>query len=135
MVKNELMISDWYNWYANGEYYHFRVDQDTFQLDDSTISNFKPISLTTKILLENGFKAKGNEYTRYEYFGDGGISVTVIDEEDGRFSISMYNRSRFDEEERRINIEKEFVKVHQFQHLLRDCNINIDLNLKNDGQY
>ena len=102
MVKTELMIGDWYKWYADGKYYYYQVVSPTFQLDDSTISNFEPISLTKEILLENGFKVKDNKYTLQKFYGDGVVS---------------------------------FVKVHQFQHWLRDCNIHIDFAIKDDEQH
>jgi len=133
MVKTELMIGDWYKWYVDGKYYYYQVVSPTFQLDDSTIGNFEPISLTTDLLLANGFKVKDNKYTLQKFYGDGGISITVIDEEDGLFSISMYSQGRFNDEERRIVVEKEFVTVHQFQHWLRDCDINFNFEISGNG--
>lgn len=61
MSENELRIGNYYKWYADGKYYYFKVDNDTFS-DYNVLNNMQPIELTEEILLKCGFQKIGHLY-------------------------------------------------------------------------
>ena len=129
MKKSELMIGDWYMWYAEGQTYYYQVTPETFSLDDDTISNFKPIVPTKEFFLKNGFTfdEADNAYVRREIAGDGFYIISVQDKLDGEFSCIINGGDKFSDTSVELNLQYVFLKVHHLQHYLRDCDIHIDL--------
>lgn len=67
MRTKELMVGDWYQWYAEGKYYPYQMTKDMFAHDDATISNFEPIPLTAEILEKNDFAFEDSgDWIRYD---------------------------------------------------------------------
>lgn len=54
MEVRELRVGNWYNWYADGEYYQFQVEPKDFK--DEKYLNFEPIPLTEEWLERFGFR-------------------------------------------------------------------------------
>src|SRR5690554_3982353 len=59
MELKELRIGNYYKWYADGQYYYYKVEAKDFANDN--YKNFQPIELTEEILLKCGFN-KVREY-------------------------------------------------------------------------
>ena len=123
MKANELMIGDWYKWYADGHYYNYQVTKETFGNDEDTIANFEPIPLTKEILENNGFI---NDKAIFVYEDETKV-VTFFSKENNR----PYCNSSF------INIDCGCVTlnelpieyVHELQHALRLCGIEKEIEL------
>ena len=106
MEAKELMIGDWYDWYADGKNYHYQVTKETFSNDDTTIANFEPIPLTADILKKNG--------------------CTMVDKGDyGEWHIKDNpNIPLWQHTEFIIFGGIEIHYVHELQHALRLCGLN-----------
>lgn len=115
MKANELMIGDWYKWYADGYYYNYQVTKETFGNDEDTIANFEPIPLTPEILEKNGFE---------KLLDDDGIHYRfVLIEGHTKFALK-YARSVF----QWLN-PIDFKYVHELQHALKLCGIEKEIEL------
>lgn len=55
MIRSEeLRIRNYYQWYADGKYYYFKIKPEDFQKRE--LANFEPIPLTEEILFKCGFE-------------------------------------------------------------------------------
>lgn len=82
MSENELRIGNYYKWYADGKYYYFKVDNDTFS-DYNVLNNMQPIELTEEILLKCGFVK--DEFDNWE--NETRLGLYKPEEFDGYLSI------------------------------------------------
>lgn len=115
MKATELMIGDWYSWYAEGKEYYYQVSKDTFA--EEAIDNFQPIPLTAEILEKNGFKDY-DEIKEYQFEEDG---------EKYRFYLKkMYLDGKFDCWGTNVGgvLPSLIASVHELQHALRLCGLN-----------
>lgn len=124
------MIGDWYQWYADGYYYNFKVTKETFGNDEDTIANFEPIPLTPEILEKNDFVSNKNVYP-YPYY-------EYINEKDKLkigFAFPQGNRTSYKEPWVYIDSKYVFIEhlpciyVHQLQHAMKLCGINKEIVL------
>lgn len=81
-------------------------------------SEISPIPLTPELLEKNGFVPAKKYRTHHYQQGDIYIAVGQW----GRITVS----SRGERRGNRMNIDCQY--LHQLQHALRDCNINIQIN-------
>lgn len=121
MKASELMIGDWYQWYADGRYYLYQVKVDDFSKD--YVANFDPIPLTEEILKANGFV--------YDPNNDGNNVWVLRRERKYRVDIYPYYQATV------INISSDIADrigennchicyqchVHELQHALRLCGL------------
>lgn len=119
MKANELMLNDWYQWYAEGRYYPYQVKAEDFAKD--YVANFEPIPLTEETLKANEFiKSKDGRY----YYAPN----------DGRFILGFMGG--YANLPTHIFVECGFYPViikniHELQHALRLCGLKeIADNLK-----
>lgn len=116
MVLSELMIGDWYQWYADGKYYYYQVTKETFSESEDTIANFEPIPLMSKVLEKNGFLYNDN-YNEWTLTDEHDFDIIVLCEVAKGYTMTTEG------------VTLSFQYVHQLQHLLRLCGINKEMKL------
>jgi len=138
---NELMVGDWVMLYDKPRKVEIIYDSNRVQTDciEEDCEAVEPIPLTPEILEKNGFVEKNYiaETLGYEIFGyeENLCGVSYDDEDDWWFStfvqytICDYDGSPEDwgfcEKARIPNIKY----VHELQHALRLCGIDIEIKL------
>lgn len=118
MEAKELMINDWYQWYAEGKYYFHQVKAEDFAKD--YVANFEPITLTAEILQLNGFELEpsGLLWQETTYKLDR-VYVEVSFLHDGSMrKVEVCNNIRTS-----YMSYFEWLHVHTFQHILRNCGL------------
>lgn len=121
MKASELMIGDWYQWYAECRYYPYQVKPEDFTKD--YIANFEPIPLTPEILKANGFRESIEEGTYYfpdKYSDINNKGFAIETDGDGVWFITDHSLMPFR-------------YVHELQRVLRCCGLtDLAENLKLD---
>ena len=123
MKTNELMIGNWYKWYADGEYYNYQVTKDTFKLSDDAISNFEPILITPEILEKNGFESIYEDKTAYKLIIESEYDYATVICIDFKFEEDCYIKNRND----RISYDGKIEYVHELQQLIHRCKVNKEI--------
>lgn len=122
------MIGNWYQWYAEGKYYFFKVTEDTFMENKDTIASFEPIQITEEILEKNGFVKKEHvyPYPYYEYEFDNmvvGYAFPIGDNTSYKDNWIMVDSESIYSEHLPCKY------VHQLQNFFRICGIEKDIEL------
>ena len=115
---------------VNGRWFNSELE------DDIDISELRPIPLTSKILLKNGFgKGKDkNGCTIYQYSvyaGDGYSIITVIDYDSsvGEWGIEVTSYDKFRDTTKKVVLERDFYKIHDLQHAMCLCGLTKEIEL------
>jgi hypothetical protein len=110
MLLNELMLGDWYTWYADGKLYPFKIDNRVYTIDDEySVMNFEGILLDDVIM-------KGNKFMEYN---DGLDNLYYCI--DSRYNVYLWKGGYIYYKETSGNIVELFEcrYVHHLQHFLR----------------
>lgn len=125
MKITEIMINDWYKWYADGREYFFKVDRESFALQDDTLANFESITLTAEILEKNGFRKL--DFSHYQI-----QDRTLVLDADGKWGGPLcwhWVVTEMSENSKGQNVVLDYYVatinyVHELQHALRLCGLN-----------
>lgn len=125
MKQEDLMLGDWYQWYAEDRYYNYRVVKNTFSLTEDTIDNFEPIPITPEILEKNGFVIK-KKWAQMGNFGNNPLIMWHFEDEpllhNFKHELEIHQN---DTGKVHIRIPCEY--VHQLQHALKLVNIEKEI--------
>lgn len=128
MKPEELMLEDWV--YVNGNYPHrvYSLDKDAQRIDIfSQECDIKPITLTPKILEDNGFQEKYPNSSIYRLNLDNGIVVAVGLYEPYHINISEEANTLEGisccELLTLLRPNAKCLYVHELQHAMRMCEI------------
>ena len=131
MKKEELMIGDWValdmNW-AEDDPMHVRPNYQPYQIkcgEDFDIAEaYRPILINDDILSLNGWKREGG--ASYRIYGEYNAVIFHMDENRKEIIIDKSG-------ERHHMLRLDILYVHELQHALRICGIDIEIKIK-DGE-
>ena len=133
MKSTDLMIGDWVFYSKKAFPYKIKLLGENLckldGIDDSVdLEEIHPVLLTEKTLKKSGFNVGQysswtQHHTSYSLLNDKGHRIVVVDFKEGKLnSIEVYGFL--------IDIESHSISsVHQFQHALRLCGIEKEIEL------
>ena len=91
--------------------------------------DLKGVPLTAEILEKNGFVKSRNAYKYERYAGDGHQTIALYDRMDGLWDVKAADYDKYNDSESTCEKTNKFLKVHELQHILKDCEITKEINL------
>ena len=117
MKAEELMIGDWISYGGK--------PVQVLQLSRTEYKGFEPISLTPEILEKNGFEKLGFDGWEYKLEKDNKVMYRVLWRCDYPNVLRISSYSSVYGGFNSFHIDN----VHQFQHALKLCNIDLEIKL------
>jgi len=123
MSTSELQIGDWINWWHPRKNAYIPMHISSFSML-STLNNNEiiPVEITPDILERNSFNPIYEDKSCYKISNINTGYIIVID-------LSCPKCSYVHNENDRIRFEGEILCVHDLQHILKLCKINIDIKI------
>ena len=89
---------------------------------DVFFEDLEPIPVTGELLEQNGFAKNNKDAYIYNYLGpDGSVDIVLDDWYDGEWSTNIEVIDKAKNQKRTHTEERVFLKVHQLQHALKEC--------------
>lgn len=89
----------------------------------------KGVPLTAEILEKNAFVKNGDVYKYERYAGDGHQTITLYDRMDGLWDVKAVDYDKYNDSESTCEKTNKFLKVHELQHIIKDCDIEKEIVL------
>jgi len=132
IYANDLILGDWVM-NEFGEIQQVRQLKDGFAMLDYNVwyeeEDLKGVPLTAEILEKNGFVKSRNAYKYERYAGDGYQTITLTNRLDGLWDVKVVDYDKFNDSESTCEKANKFLKVHELQHIIKDCDIEKEIVL------